>query len=248
MSVLERFTLAGKVIVVTGGEGRLGQQWCRAIREAEGIAISVDLDERPHSTANRVFTTDIAIEGFVYDTLDEILKATGHVDGLVNNAAYNPTPSQSEQVRDWERQLEVSLTGARNCTEAFGEQMVRQGAGAMVNIGSDLSSVGPTPTLYTGHTMKPPHYSVVKHGLIGLTRYYAMWWAKSGVRVNALCPGPVDFGELTPCFLDRLRALIPMGRTADPDEYDGALVFLLSEASRYMTGSILTVDGGRTCW
>src|SRR3990167_1802435 len=120
MSALERFTLAHKVIVVTGGEGRLGQQWCRAIREAEGIAISVDLQERSHSTANRVFTTDIAVEGYVYDTLDEILAINGQVDGLVNNAAYNPAPSQSSHVQDWDRQLEVSLTGARYCTEAFG--------------------------------------------------------------------------------------------------------------------------------
>ena len=248
MSVLECFSLAHKTIVVTGGEGRLGQQWCRAIREAEGVAVSVDLHDYGRATANRVFTTDITVEGFVYDTLAEILAINGRVDGLVNAAAFNPSPEQRAGDRDWDQQLAVSLTGAQYCIEACGNVMVRQGSGVIVLIGSDLSLLGPTPHLYAGQTMKPAHYSVAKHGVIGLMRYYAMQWAKTGVRVNALCPGAVDFGDMTPEFRAQLEVLIPMGRTARPNDYDGALVFLLSDASRYMTGSVLVVDGGRTCW
>ena len=154
----------------------------------------------------------------------------------------------------WQADLAVGLTGAMLCSRVFGGEMARRGKGVIVNIASDLALIGPDQRLYAidgrahdEQPVKPVSYSVVKSGLIGLTRYLATYWAASGIRANALCPGGVENGQDT-VFVKRIAERIPLGRMASLDEYQGAMLFLCSDASSYMTGAVLAIDGGRSTW
>ena len=154
----------------------------------------------------------------------------------------------------WNRELAVGLTGAFLCAQVFGAYMAAHGGGVIVNVASDLGLIAPDQRIYRRpglspheQPVKPVTYSVVKGGLVMLTKYLATYWADAGVRCNALVPGGVFAGQPED-FVERLTNLIPMGRMARRDEYRAALVFLCSDASSYMTGSNLVIDGGRTCW
>lgn len=186
---------------------------------------------------------------------------------LVNNAAVNPSVTaygattdgsssafESMSVDRWNREIDVGLTGAFLCCQVFGSDMAARGGGVIVNIASDLAVIAPDQRIYSDDDdhidktrAKPVTYSVVKSGLLGLTRYLSTYWADEGVRVNALSPGGV-LTDQPPDFVARLTRRIPMARMAARDEYHGALVFLCSDASAYMTGQNLVVDGGRTAW
>jgi NAD(P)-dependent dehydrogenase (short-subunit alcohol dehydrogenase family) len=154
----------------------------------------------------------------------------------------------------WDADLRVGLKGAFLCSRVFGAEMAQRGSGVILNITSDLAVIAPDQRLYrqeglpaSRQPVKPVTYSVVKAGLVGLTRYLATYWHESGVRANALSPGGV-FNNQPEEFVQRLSHLIPMGRMAHVDEYKGAVLFLCSDASSYMTGFNLVVDGGRSCW
>jgi NAD(P)-dependent dehydrogenase (short-subunit alcohol dehydrogenase family) len=154
----------------------------------------------------------------------------------------------------WQADIAVGLTGALLCSRVFGGEMARRGKGVIVNVASDLALIAPDQRLYAvdglpaaAQPVKPVSYSVVKTGLIGLTRYLATYWAEQGVRANALCPGGVENGQ-DAGFLRRIADLIPLGRMAARDEYQGAMLFLCSDASSYMTGAVLSIDGGRSTW
>jgi NAD(P)-dependent dehydrogenase (short-subunit alcohol dehydrogenase family) len=154
----------------------------------------------------------------------------------------------------WDEDIRVGLTGAFLCCRIFGAEMVKRRSGVVVNVASDLAVVAPDQRLYRREGLaedeqpvKPVTYSVVKTALLGLTRYLATYWSSAGIRVNAISPGGVFNGQPEE-FLERLNQLIPMGRMANRDEYQGAILFLCSDASSYMTGSNLVIDGGRTCW
>ena len=182
---------------------------------------------------------------------------------MINNAALNPkvegaglsaTRFENYSLELWERELKVGLSGAFLCSQVFGAHMASQGGGVIVNIASDLGLIAPDQRIYRRpglapheQPVKPVTYSVVKGGLVMLTKYLATYWADAGVRVNALVPGGVFAGQPED-FVERLTQLIPLGRMARRDEYRAALVFLCSDASSYMTGSNLVIDGGRTCW
>ena len=212
----------------------------------------------------RCLRCDITRESDVKHALDTVLAEHGRVDILVNNAARNPKVEDTNGLREsrlenfpldqWQADLAVGLTGALICSRVFGAEMARRGKGVIVNIASDLALIAPDQRLYEvdgqsaeNQPVKPVSYSVVKTGLIGLTRYLATYWAAQGVRANALCPGGVENGQNV-VFLQRIAERIPLQRMAAQDEYQGAMIFLCSDASSYMTGATMVIDGGRSVW
>jgi len=188
-----------------------------------------------------------------------------YVDILVNNAAIDPKVKNGDTVsssrfenfplEQWDMQLAVGLTGAFLCSQVFGTAMAQSGKGGVIlNIASDLSVFSPDQRLYRKEgvnedqqPVKPVTYSVIKTGLVGLTRYLATYWPEQGVRANALSPGGVFNGQGDE-FVQRLSALIPLGRMARRDEYRSAVQFLCSDASSYMNGQNIVMDGGRSVW
>jgi NAD(P)-dependent dehydrogenase (short-subunit alcohol dehydrogenase family) len=269
---IDRFDLTGRVAVITGGGGLLGERHARAIASAGGVPVLADVKgDAAEAKARAVGGTataaqaDITSEGDVERLLEQTLSTHGRVDILVNNAANNPTVAAEDSGVEWSRlenypldqwraDLEVGLTGAFLCSRVIGSELARRGGGVILNISSDLGVIAPDQRLYRregaaedAQPVKPASYSVVKTGLLGLTRYLATYWALDGVRVNAISPGGV-YVDQPDEFVQRLTALIPMGRMASHDEYEAAVLFLCSDASSYMTGQNLIVDGGRTAW
>jgi NAD(P)-dependent dehydrogenase (short-subunit alcohol dehydrogenase family) len=218
---------------------------------------------REYGVAASAVELDVTARSSCQAALETVLARHGRLDGLVNNAAHNPkvegkglAASRFENfaLEDWSRDLAVGLTGAFLVSQVFGAHMAAHGGGVIVNIASDLGVIAPDQRIYrrpgladSEQPVKPVTYSVVKGGLVMLTKYLATYWAEQRVRVNALVPGGVYAGQPDD-FVARLTNLIPMGRMANQHEYRAALVFLCSDASSYMTGSNLIVDGGRTCW
>jgi NAD(P)-dependent dehydrogenase (short-subunit alcohol dehydrogenase family) len=269
------FDLTGRVAVVTGGCGLLGYRHAEVIAAARGIPVLVDLPiADPVGRAATLgatygvpalgLATDITQRSAVEAMLGTILDRFGRVDILLNNAANNPKVetagevpwSRFEQfpIDIWEADLAVGLTGSFLCSQVLGAEMARSGRGVIVNVASDLAVIAPDQRLYrqdgaaaATQPVKPVTYSVVKTALLGLTRYLATYWADAGVRVNAISPGGVANGQPEE-FVVRLSALIPLARMADVDEYKGAILFLCSDASSYMTGANLVIDGGRSTW
>ncbi len=269
------FDLTGRVAVITGGAGMLGAEHAEAIAGAGGIPVLADVRseeaealaqriERDFGIAASAVRADVADEAQVAALRDEVLGRYGRIDVLVNNAAIDPKVTSDwglEESRldrfpleQWHTDIAVGLTGAFLCARTLGEEMARRGRGAIVNVASEFALIGPDQRLYRRpdlpeeeQPVKPVSYVVVKSALLGLTRYLATYWARSGVRVNALTPGGVRADQPEE-FVRRYSELVPMGRMAERDEYRGAIVFLCSDASSFMTGANLVVDGGRTCW
>lgn len=276
MRLEQRFDLTNRVAVITGGAGLLGSEHGAAVAELGGIPVLVDLDtDHAVSAAERLaaeFDTDAVGVGAditsrpqMEKLLADLTERFGGVQILINNAARNPKMDAGSDgmhtsrlehfpMEVWEGDIAVGLTGALICSQVFGGAMALRGGGVILNIASDLGLIAPDQRLYLleglapeQQPVKPVTYSVVKHGLIGLTRYMATYWAKQNVRVNALAPGGIQTTHDAE-FVAKLRRLIPMDRMAQRDEYRGAVAFLVSDASSYMTGAVLSVDGGRTCW
>jgi len=263
------------VAVITGGAGLLGKQHAAAIASAGGTVVLADVSpERVEHAASehaRQFATpvlgtnvDITNPHEVSSLRDRVLERFGRVDILINNAANNPKMDGSGKAElgrledfplaSWQADLDVGLTGAFLCSQAIGTEMAKKRRGVILNVASDLAVIAPDQRIYRQpgkaenlQPVKPVTYSVVKTGLIGLTRYLATYWADAGVRVNAISPGGVFAGQPKE-FVDQLSSRIPLGRMARVDEYQGAILFLCSDASSYMTGANLIVDGGRSCW
>ena len=272
---LGKFRLDHRVAIITGGAGFLGVQHAEAIAEVGGIPILWDIvgkSARIRATeiAKRFnvrclgMKVDITNPRAVRRGLSDVLKTHQRVHILINNAANDPKVNASQNmnwsrlesysIETWNEDLSVGLTGAFICSQVIGSHMAENGAGIILNIASDLGLIAPDQRIYRKKGLsedqqfvKPVSYSVVKHGLIGLTKYLATYWADKNIRVNALSPGGV-YTDQPGEFVTKLANLIPMGRMAKRDEYKAAVLFLISEASSYMTGSNLIIDGGRTCW
>ncbi len=271
------FSLRDKVVIITGGAGLLGQEHADAVLKAEGIPVLLDIsgdalnkakkrlsDSNPNSVIE-IFEADITNTEKLREIRKKLIDKYAHIDALINNAANNPkmeAPADNMKAIQfenfpldiWNQDILVGLTGALLCSQVFGEQMAKQHKGVILNISSDLGIIAPDQRIYRKdgladeqQTIKPVTYSVIKHGLIGLTKYLATYYAEKGVRSNALCPAGVINGQ-DEIFVGKLTNLVPMGRMAEKDEYKGTIIYMISDASSYMTGSTVIVDGGRTCW
>lgn len=277
MSVHDKYNLKNKTAIITGGAGLLGRKHAEALMEYGANCVLVDIVlEKAQNLATELSqkfegqaiacNKDITKKEEVEEILALAIKELGSVDILINNAANNPKYEdvagkvdlskrfETYPVEIWQQDLDVGLKGAFLCTQVFGTQFAKNGKGVILNIASDLGVIAPDQRIYRKDGLKeeeqptkPVTYSVVKTGLIGLTRYTATYWAKQGVRCNALVPGGVYTGQ-DENFVAKLTNLIPMGRMADVDEYKAAVVFMCSDASAYMTGTSVVMDGGRTCW
>ena len=229
--------LGDRLAVVTGALGNLGPVWTVALAGA-GARV-VGLDVRAGDGALQADVTDRA-------SLERVLAEVGTPAVLVNNAGIDAPPGGDEG--DFAKTLDVNVTGLYNATEVFGRAMCEAGGGSIVNIGSLYATIAPIPALYDHIEppfTKPAAYGASKAAVVNLTRYFARLWGPYGVRVNALSPGGVLGGQ-DPEFIRKYSERVPLGRMADPDDLVGALLFLASNASSYVTGHELRVDGGFT--
>jgi NAD(P)-dependent dehydrogenase (short-subunit alcohol dehydrogenase family) len=272
------FDLTNKVVVITGGAGKLGQKHAEAVAEFKAIPILLDLSlvasEKAATRISKKFgvksiglAVDITKEDQVADCCQKLLNEFGKIDVLINNATNNPKVETSEieqnfsrlenfNLEMWNKDIAVGLTGAFLCSKYFGFAISKnQNGGSIINISSDLGVIAPDQKLYQKEglfdeqqTVKPVSYSIVKTGLLGLTRYLATYWAHKNVRCNALCPGGIKNDQLTDTFLRDMHQRIPMGRMAHVDDYKSAIVFIASDASSYLNGAIISMDGGRSVW
>jgi NAD(P)-dependent dehydrogenase (short-subunit alcohol dehydrogenase family) len=264
------------VALITGAAGLLGVEHAKALLESGAIVVLTDIDKIGLTNAyNDLVSTlgnskiickimDVTNEGSIKTVASELADKKLSVSILINNAAIDPKVNKDNVVEtsrlenfslnDWNFQLNVGLTGAMLCSKIFGTEMALKGKGVILNIASDLSVIAPDQKLYrkdglkwNEQPVKPVTYSVIKHGLIGLTKYLATYWPERGVRCNALSPGGVFNGQNEE-FMEKLNSLIPIGRMATRDEYRSIVQLLCSDASSYMNGQNIVLDGGRSAW
>lgn len=267
------FDLSGRVAVVTGGLGQLGQQFSSALASYGALVAVIDVRKTDKKMLDlfgthlaekriRVFEADIVKKNEIEAALENIRGIWRDPEILINNAALDSPPdSPPEENGPFEtypeysldRILDVNVKGMFLCCQVFGGEMARQGKGSIINISSIYGVVSPNQDIYEYRRRngvewyKPPAYSVSKSGILNLTRYLATYWAKKGVRVNTLTPAGI-FNNQDKEFLEEYCKRIPIGRMANPDELNGAVIYLASDASSYMTGANLVVDGGWTAW
>ena len=273
-----KFDLTGKTALITGAAGLLGKRHAIALLESGCRVIMTDLSENSlneasNSIKKKFNNTDIIPLQMDVTDLSSIkscqnilLSKNIYTDILINNAAIDPKVSNDNNIEnssrfenfpinEWEKQINVGLTGAFQCSKIFGSKMVeRNSGGVILNIASDLSIIAPDQRIYkkkglkdAQQPVKPVTYSVIKTGLVGLTKYIATYWGDKNIRCNALSPGGV-FNNQDKEFVSSLTDLIPLKRMANVDEYKSAIQFLCSDASSYMTGFNLVIDGGRHVW
>jgi NAD(P)-dependent dehydrogenase (short-subunit alcohol dehydrogenase family) len=238
--------LEGIVAVVTGASGRLGPVWTASLTSAGAHVVGLDL-----TPGGDVEVADVTDRAALHAALARIEAAHGTPSVLVNNAGIDQPPDPAtgghETLEAFQRTVDVNLAGAFNATQVLGGAMVAAGRGSIVNIGSLYAGIAPEPRFYDHLPgfVKPAAYGASKAGVLHLTRYFARLWGPSGVRVNALSPGGVR-AQQDPEFLAKYSARVPLGRMAEPGDLGGPLVFLASDAARYVTGHELKVDGGFT--
>lgn len=274
--IQEKFDLTGRAAIVTGGAGLLGVEFCRALAEAGAAVAVVDLsDEKCAAVAANLsgagykaqgVATDITHPESVHAMVEKVLGAFGRIDILVNSAALDPkfdpdavskgiAPGKFEEypLEQWNAALNVNLTGTFLVTQACAKQMVAQGKkGSIINICSTYGLNGPDQRIYrkpdgSQPAFKPIYYTVTKAGMVGFTKYLAAYYMETEIRVNMLTPGGV-FNNHDETFVKNYSAKTILGRMARKDEMNGALLFLASDASSYMTGNNVVVDGGWTAW
>ncbi len=265
-----RFSLEGKTAVITGAAGLLGYSHCKALADAGATVFAADLDVDGCQVVaddinGCVFAcrVDVTESDSVKALLDKIMETTGRVDVLVNNAAINDmfeNPSTSLELSKfenyplemWKKSLDVNVTGVFLCSQVIGSKMAELGSGSIINIASTYALVAPDQSLYVDQDgkqqlFKSAIYPTTKGAVLSFTRFLASYWGKNGVRINSLSPGGVENNQ-DECFVAEYSRRTPLGRMAMRDDYMGALIYLASDASSYMTGANLVVDGGFTVW
>jgi NAD(P)-dependent dehydrogenase (short-subunit alcohol dehydrogenase family) len=274
---LPKFNLSGKWALITGGAGLLGKEHAAALLEIGAKVVLWDVNKENLISVTNDLIKDFSEQSLITSVVDisqesEVLAACNILDSqgitisiLINNAAINPKYSSESSgivfsrvenlsLDDWNYQVSVGLTGAFICSKYFGSKMAINKSGVILNISSDLSVISPDQRLYKlsgkeeiSQPVKPITYSVIKSGLVGMTKYLATYWSSNGVRVNALSPGGIYEGQSEE-FVKKITNLIPLGRMAKSSEYRSAVQFLCSDASSYMTGQNIVIDGGRSVW
>lgn len=267
---MEIFSLKNKTAIITGALGLIGKQHCKALSEAGANVVVTDIDKaKCDEFAKTLQTESIGIEidvtnkDSLINARDKILEKFSHINILVNNAAINDMfenpKAASEQSKFenyplelWQKSVDANLTGVFLCSQVFGTEMAKQKSGSIINIASTYGITAPDQSLYikkdgTQDFFKPPAYSATKGGVIMFTRYLAAYWGKDNVRVNTLTPGGVENNQ-DEFFIEQYSKRTMLNRMAKPTDYKGALIFLASDASNYMTGANLVVDGGWTAW
>ena len=273
-----KFDLTGKTALITGAAGLLGKRHAIALLESGCRVIMTDLSKNALNEASNSIKKkfnnkdiiplqmDVTDLSSIKSCQNILLNKNIYTDILINNAAIDPKVSNDNNIEnssrfenfpidEWEKQINVGLTGAFQCSKVFGSKMVeRNSGGVILNIASDLSIIAPDQRIYQKkglkdeqQPVKPVTYSVIKTGLVGLTKYIATYWGDKNIRCNALSPGGV-FNNQDKEFVSSLTDLIPLKRMANADEYKSAIQFLCSDASSYMTGFNLVMDGGRHVW
>lgn len=276
MKKFNKFQLNNKVAIITGSCGLLGKEHAYALLEAGCKVVITDLSVKALNTVKKELETTFKSENILCMKMDvtnkkDIQKVKKNLEEkdmsiniLINNAAINPKVSKDNKskelsrfenitLNDWDSQISVGLSGAFLCSQVFGQMMLsNKKGGVILNIASDLSVISPDQRIYRkpntleeNQPVKPVTYSVIKTGLIGLTRYLSTYWADKNIRVNALSPGGV-YTDQDSNFVKQLSSLIPLGRMAKKDEYRSAIQFLCSDASSYMNGQNIVIDGGRS--
>lgn len=274
--ILDKFNLKDEIIVITGGAGLLGKRYTKALLEADATVILFDVNDSGLKAVKKefkklykkkilVYNIDITKEQDIIKGKKKIFKKLNKYPSiLINNAAIDPKFEKNSKINrsrlenfdknQWDLEISVGLTGAMLCTKIFGIEMARLNKGVILNIASDLGVIAPNQMLYKQdglkdeeQNVKPVTYSVIKHAIIGLTKYTSTYWADKGIRCNAFAPGGV-YNNHSKEFLAKIEPLIPMKRMATIDEYEATILYLCSNASSYMNGSILNMDGGRSVW
>ncbi len=265
---MKDFDLSGKVAIVTGATGLIGSHHCRALADAGATVIACDINQEKLDTlikelgdAHRSFACDITSEEELIACRDFVLSAFGRIDVLVNNAAINDMfedPAMAAEQSKFEnypvdmfkKSLEVNVTGMFLCSQILGTPMAEQGSGSIINVASTYGVVGPDQSIYRNREgqqtfYKSAAYPTTKGAVINFTRFLSAYWGAKGVRVNTLSPGGVENGQ-DDWFVENYSAKTALGRMAGANDYRGAVVYLASDASSYMTGANLIVDGGWT--
>ncbi|MEW6535519.1 MAG: SDR family oxidoreductase [Candidatus Auribacterota bacterium] len=263
------FDLSGKVAVVTGAAGQLGGEYVNTLFRAGAKVAAFDINfnspknSLPKTESDSFITVkvDITKKESIQDGLQRVIDVLGTPSILVNNAALDAPPNASEQdtglfedypEKSWQAMLDVNVTGMFYCCQVIGGHMAKHGGGSIINISSIYGILSPDQRIYEYKSaekpfFKPVAYSVTKSAVLNLTRYLATYWAGKNVRVNTLTLAGV-FNNQDQTFLKNYTAKVPLGRMARQDEYNGAIVFLASGASSYMTGANMVLDGGYSCW
>ncbi len=267
--------LLNQNVIITGAAGLFALQHINAVLSSGGSVILIDLNKKKLENTFNLFSKkfdpkkiycfvgDVTNENSIKRICKKLIKNKKSIDVLINNAAvdYKLDKSHLSKAKKmtiegfdldiWKRDLNVGLLGSFICTKIFGHEMAKKKKGVILNIASDLSFISPDNRLYNNgkklKIFKPISYSVVKHGIIGLTRYTATYWANKNIRCNAIAPGGI-YNNQPKQFLKKISKLIPMGRLAKKNEYEASILYLISDASSYTNGAVLSVDGGRTVW
>jgi len=252
------FNLTGKNILVTGAAGLLGLEFVFSLIKYGATCYAIDINikelkklelklrKKNLSKKLQIFKIDITNTKQLIKFEKNLQKKNIFIDTIINNASNNPPPKKLIK-SSWHKDIDVNLTSVKNIIDIFSKKMIKNKTGNIINIGSDLSVIAPDQKIYADikNYIKPLSYSVTKHGIVGITKYYASLFGKYNVRVNCLSPGGV-FNNQNKKFVKKVSKYIPLGRMANKNDYNGFIVFLSSNETKYMTGHNLVVDGGRT--